>query len=117
MKGKKEMEGCKRASGGAVKPYDAQGSNVEKEAEERKHGGKVKRKHGGKVEHHGKVEHEHHGKVHHEHVVEGHKPKHRLDRPHRAKGGRVGSDKSPLSSSSHEDAARDHKTDSGGMMD
>ena len=46
------------------------------------------------------------GKAHHakggkamKHVsAEGHKPAHRLDKPRRATGGRVGSDKSPFSS-------------------
>lgn len=74
-----------------VKPYDAQGSEVEKEAEEKKHGGKVK-KHadGGKVE--------------------GKKPKMRMDRPCRASGGRVGADKAPFSSATMS-PAQGHSTD------
>lgn len=70
-----------RRSGGHVKEevYEGQGSNVLKEAEEKKRGGKVR----------------HHG--------EGEEPKHRADRPKRARGGRmqgkgVGADKTPLSS-------------------
>ena len=107
MKGKKD-EVCRKASGGEVKPYDAQGSNVEKEADERKRGGKVKRAKGGKVEHEHRREHERH--------VEGKKAKERLDRPRRASGGRVGSDKAPFTSARYETEARDHKADSGGTM-
>lgn len=63
----------KKASGGVV--YSGAGSNVVKEAMEKKHGGKIVEK------------------------PEGHKPKHRMDkRPRRASGGRVGADKSPFSS-------------------
>lgn len=65
----------KKASGGVV--YSGAGSNVAKEAMEKKRGGSVK-----------EVE-----------KPEGKKPKHRMDkRPRRASGGRVGSDKSPFSS-------------------
>ena len=60
--------------------YAGKGSNVVREAEERKHGGKVKRKHGGKVH--------------------GEEAKERLDRPGRKTGGRVGSERSPLSGAS-----------------
>lgn len=107
MKGKKERE--ERANGGEVRPYDAQGSNVEKEAEERKRGGRAKRARGGKVEHEHRREHERH--------VEGKKVKERLDRPHRASGGRVGSDKSPFTSARYASEPRDHKADSGGTAD
>lgn len=70
-----------KAKGGVV--YSGAGSNVAKEAMEKKHGGAVK----------------HHGK--HVEKPEGHKPKHRMDkRPRRAHGGRVGSDKNPFSSAS-----------------
>lgn len=65
----------KKAMGGDV--YSGAKSNVVKEAEEKKHGGRVKM-----------VE-----------KPEGGKSKHRMDkRPRRASGGRVGSDKSPFSS-------------------
>lgn len=77
-----------------VKPYDAQGSEAEKEAKEKKRGGKVEKKEkradGGKVE--------------------GHKPKMRMDRACRASGGRVGSDKAPFSSATMS-PAMGHKTD------
>lgn len=72
----------KRADGGGI--MKAGGNpEVEKEAEEKKHGGKVhherhKRKRGGHVD--------------------GHHSKHRLDRAGRKKGGRVGADHAPLSS-------------------
>jgi hypothetical protein len=66
----------KKAMGGDV--YSGAKSNVVKEAEEKKHGGRVKKE----------VE-----------KMEGAKSKHRMDkRPRRASGGRVGSDKSPFSS-------------------
>ena len=75
----------KKATGGVVEKnesprdtYAGAESNVRKEADERKSGGRVKRKEGGKVE----------GKM----------SKMRLDRPGRKAGGRVGADKSPLSS-------------------
>ena len=78
------MKGKKRASGGVVdkdespkEVYAGAGSNVVKEADERKDGGRVKRKEGGKVD--------------------GKKSKMRLDRPGRKMGGRVGADRSPLS--------------------
>jgi hypothetical protein len=86
-KWEKESQGSKK-----VKPYDAVGSNVEKEVEEKKHGGKVKRRDGGKVE--------------------GHAPKMRMDRMmKRASGGRVGADKSPLSSAHGATPPMGHKTD------
>ena len=58
--------------------YAGRESNVVKEAEKRKKGGRAHKKHGGKVDGH----HEHH---------------HRLDRHPRAKGGRTGSEMRPLS--------------------
>jgi hypothetical protein len=65
-----------KAMGGEV--YSGKGSNVVKEAEEKKHGGRVKKE----------VE-----------KPEGKKAKMRMDkRPRKAHGGRVGSDKSPFSS-------------------
>jgi len=67
----------KKARGGEVF-YEGAGSNVAKEAEEKKHGGRVKKE----------VE-----------KPEGKKAKMRMDKkPRRASGGRVGSDKSPFSS-------------------
>ena len=66
----------KKARGGEV--YAGAGSNVVKEAEEKKHGGRVKKE----------VE-----------KPEGKKSKARMDkRPRRASGGRVGADKNPFSS-------------------
>ena len=56
---------------------------------------------GGKVEHHKKK------KKHHEMHPEGHMAKHRMDRPRRARGGGVGSDKNPLSSAHHSGKARE----------
>jgi len=60
-----------KAKGGAVY-YTGAGSNVEKEAEEKKHGGRV---------HKGEKAH-------------GEKPKHRMDK--RARGGRTNSTSSPF---------------------
>lgn len=65
-------------------------SNVNDEAEERKHGGRAKRKHVGKV--HGAAAMKHAG------------------RKARKSGGRAGSDKSPLSSAHAGTAPRGHKT-------
>jgi hypothetical protein len=68
-----------KAKGGEV--YAGAGSHVVKEAEEKKHGGRVKKE----------VER-----------PEGKKAKHRMDkRPRKAHGGRVGSDKSPFSSAAN----------------
>ena len=62
--------------------YAGAGSNVVKEAKEKKAGGRTKRKHGGHAM----------GKVH------GAAAKKRGDRMARKSGGRAGSDKNPLSS-------------------
>ena len=101
MKHRHEMHKEHRKSGGEVKhrarggkaDYYAGGeSNVAKEAEEKKNGGKVaKRKGGG--------------------MVEGHKAKHRLDRPGRKRGGAIGADMKPLSSAARETQAEGHKVE------
>ncbi len=69
--------------------------NIDREAEERKKGGRAKRKSGGHV-HHEKMEElahaKHVGKVHGEHAA------HRADRKPRKSGGRTGSDSAPFSS-------------------
>lgn len=67
-------------------------NNVEKESEERKHGGRAKRKHGGKV----------HGEMAAHHA--GRKP--------RKSGGRA-SDQSPFSSAKSGKSAPGHSTPSG----
>ena len=71
-----------RASGGRTEMKVSGNPDVFEEAhEEHKKGGRVKKK------------------KHHEMHAEGHKPHHRMDRPKRAKGGRVkGSDMNPFSS-------------------
>lgn len=74
-----------RAKGGRVDMKVSGNPDVFKEAEE-KEGSKNK---GGRVHKH---------KHHHMH---GHHPKHRMDRPGRKKGGRVGADNAPLSSAHH----------------
>lgn len=58
---------------------EAEGEEPYAEGDERKRGGKVKKKH-------------------HEMHAEGEKSKHRMDRPKRARGGRVGSDRQPFTS-------------------
>ena len=89
--------------GGKVEPalhpkaYNAEGSEVEKEAEEKKHGGKVKRKDGGHVD--------------------GKKSMMRLDRPGRKRGGRVGADMSPLTTASKVTDAKEHKASEGNADD
>jgi hypothetical protein len=89
-----------RKDGGGTpeeKVYAGQGSNVVKEAEEKKHGGRA-RAHGG--------------------TVEGHKAKkHRLDRPGRKRGGRAGADMSPLTTAAKITEAKDHKADDDGRAD
>lgn len=69
-------------------------NNIQKESEERKHGGRAKRKHGGKTMV-GKVEGEH-AKMH-----AGRKP--------RKAGGRAGSDGNPLSSAANGKSAPGRK--------
>jgi hypothetical protein len=86
MKGKK----CERKDGGKVMAYDAADSNVRKEADERKKGGRVKA----------------------EHKVEGERSKMHMGRPKRASGGRVGADKSPFTSARKVEQASAHKTES-----
>ena len=91
MKGHKKEH---KAYGGVVEKdepskdvYAGGSSPTSKEADEKKHGGRVKRKHGGKV-----MEAKHIGKI------DGGKARLRLDRPGRKSGGRVGSDSAPMSS-------------------
>lgn len=69
--------------GGRVGMKVSGNPDVFKEAEERKHGGRMKKKH--------------HEGMH----PEGKMAKHRHDRPGRKSGGRVGADKHPLSSAHH----------------
>ena len=93
MDGNAESKGMVKS-----KPYNAVGSNVVKEADDKDEGGEMKK--GGRVKKRADG-----GKVH------GDKPKMRLDRPKRKDGGRVGSDMSPMSSAakSFKDTV-DHKT-------
>ncbi len=100
-----EMEKRKgHAEGGDVgpekepKPYNAQGSNVEKEAEEKARGGRAKKKKG-------------------ESMVEGKEKKMRLDRPGRKTGGRVGADKAPLTTAANIRPASEHKAEDSGNAD
>ncbi len=83
----------KRADGGSAKPnfYAGADSNVAKEAEEKKHGGKVHKKKGGHVH--------------------GHMAKKRLDKPGRKRGGAVGADMKPLSTAYREKDAVGHPTE------
>ncbi len=74
----------KRADGGAAPMKVAGNPNVFKEADERKKGGRTKKRAAG-------------GKVNLGQVTGG-SVRPRLDRPGRKVGGRVGADKSPLSS-------------------
>jgi len=100
-----------KAEGGRTHLIAAGNPDVLKEAEgkedyakgdEKKHGGKVKRKSGGKVLG----------------LMTGGGVRPRLDRPGRKSGGRVGSDRSPLSSAHRTSGAEDMpKTQEGGMSD
>lgn len=100
---KAESKWDKESEGSAKEPNDeASDTPEDKEAKERKHGGRVKdcmpeRKHGGKVKD--------------EHRVEGKMAKMHMGRPGRKSGGRVGSDKSPLSSAANASSVVDHRTD------
>jgi hypothetical protein len=93
-----------RAKGGRIKVDDVEAYEgggdpaVEKEAEEKKRGGRAKKAKGGHVE--------------------GHKPKHHLGRkaPGRKRGGRVGADMSPLSSAHRTTGPEPQpKTEEGGL--
>ncbi len=88
------MSRARHKAGGAVKPYNAQGSEVEKEAEEKKRGGKVS-VHGGQ-----------HKGAHH-----------RMDRPGRKRGGRAMADKAPLSTASKITSATEHDAPVSGNAD
>ena len=97
----------KRAKGGAT-VYAGAGSNVLKEAEERKRGGKVTEGEGEKGKHRGdrrarggKMEHKEHerkrgGKVEHEDGGEAHHAK-MHKHPGRKRGGGIGANLTPLS--------------------
>jgi hypothetical protein len=65
--------------------YAGSGSNVLKEAKARKNGGRIDK------------------------MIKGKKSKMRLDRPGRKHGGRVGADKSPLSSAASVSSPKGHK--------
>src|ERR1700734_3335720 len=74
-----DSEWSKESEGSKKEPNEEGETPEKKEAKERKHGGKVKE----------------------EHRVEGKMAKMHMGRPGRKSGGRVGSDKSPLSSAAH----------------
>lgn len=76
----------KKAAGGRTGMKVSGNPDVFKEAQDKKRGGKVERASGGKVE----------GKI--AGLMTGGAVRPRLDRPGRKAGGRVGADKSPLSS-------------------
>lgn len=95
MKGKKHH--AKRASGGRTEMKVSGNPDVFKEADERKKGGRVKK-----------------------HVMADHgeKARKRMDRPGRKRGGRVGADRSPLSSAHNSSGAESSpKTQEGGASD
>lgn len=85
-----------RKDGGRTEMKVSGNPDVFKEAED-KHG--TEKKHGGKVKHHGKHKRAAGGKV--LGLMTGGAVRPRLDRPGRKRGGRVGSDTSPLSSAHH----------------
>lgn len=80
-----------RRAGGRTEMKVSGNPDVFKEAEEKKHGGKVKHK--------GKHHRASGGKV--LGLMTGGAVRPRLDRPGRKRGGRVGADRSPLSSAHH----------------
>ena len=95
MRGHKQAHHEPRKDGGKVEPdqkepfaYNAKGSEVEKEAEEKSRGGRAKRAKGGHVE--------------------GMHKRMRLDKPGRKRGGGVGSDMRPLTTAAKVKPAQDH---------
>lgn len=84
----------RKRGGGVADPghdvYAGASSNVVKEAEERKHGGRAKKD---------------------GHFAEGGRTRARLDRPGRKRGGGVGSDMRPLTTAHNAKDADGHKTD------
>ena len=94
MKGHKAHHHGHKAKGGRIDMKVSGNPDVFEEAEEKKKGGKVKAKHV---------------------KMEGGHVKHRMDRPGRKRGGRVGADKAPLSSAHTTSSAA--KEDAGGKPD
>ena len=90
------MKARHKSSGGAVKPTGGPGirSETAEDLMARKRGGRVKKKAGGSIQ--------------------GAPANMHLGRAHRAKGGRTGSDKSPLTSAAKTEAPVGHSMDSGG---
>lgn len=92
----------KRAEGGKIdvkpRPYNAEGSEVVKEAEEKNAGGRTgaKKKHA---------------------EAEGMMAKRRLDRPGRKRGGGIGADTSPLSTAARVKNAEGHDATEGNAAD
>jgi hypothetical protein len=102
------------ASGNPDVIKEAKGEEPYDKGDEKKHGGKVKK-------HHGKHHRATGGKVPATKSVgfmTGGGVRPRLDKPGRKRGGRVGSDRAPLSSAHHSSAAESMpKTQEGGMSD
>ena len=103
MKGKHGGHKKHRDEGGRIGLVAAGNPDVLKEAKEKTSGDTEERKHGGKVKKKKELGH-----------PEGKMAKHRRDRAcggkamhHRAKGGKVGADKNPLSSAHHGGKADD----------
>ena len=91
-----------KKKGGRIGMKVSGNPDVFEEADEKKHGGKVKKKHGGKVVG----------------LMTGGAVKPRLDRPGRKMGGRVGADKAPLSSAHKSSSAEKNPvSQEGGMSD
>ena len=95
----------KHAKGGAAEPdhdiYAGEHSNVIKEAEEKKSGGRAGKNKGGRAARASGGS------------VEGAPSRPRLDRPGRKRGGRAGADTAPLTSASKVTNASGHKSDTG----
>ena len=91
-----------RAMGGRTEEWVSGNPDVKREAEDDKHG--TEKKHGGRAKKHGGAKH-HHGKHHKATgggvtigLMTGGAVRPRYDKPGRKSGGRVGADRSPLSS-------------------
>jgi hypothetical protein len=92
-----------RAMGGRTEEWVSGNPDVKREAEdkhgtEKKHGGRMHKKHGGSAKHHHGKHHKATGGAVTLGLMTGGGVRPRLDKPGRKMGGRVGADKSPLSS-------------------
>lgn len=103
------------AGGGRTNMVASGNPDVIKEAEGKEDYAKGdEKKHGGRAKHHGKHHRAAGGKVTALGLMTGGAVRPRLDRPGRKSGGRVGSDRSPLSSAHHSGSSESLPREQGG---